>query len=441
MAGFEGADHCNVDGLPLDMVGTTGHAARLDDDYRALAARGVRVVRESLGWRLCEPAGGGKFNFERAVRMAQAASDNRMQVLWTLMHYGMPPDANLMEDAFCDRFADFACAAARALAPHLDACQEPVFTPINEISFLAWAACETNLIHPHVGNRNDPRHVPLPDGYVVKCRLVRACLLAMAAIRAELPSARFLHVDPLVHVVAPRDATAELAAEAARFREFQWQTWDLLCGRLEPELGGHPAALDLLGINHYPTAQWEFATGATLPWGPEEPADERRVPLAGLLQEAWQRYRRPILIAETGHCDDQRANWLRWVAQETRAALAGGVEVAGVCLYPIVDRPDWNDATDWHRCGLWDATSGAERMPVGPPGRHCCVPLDETLALCIAEGPEAYSQPAVEPPSISPPGTSPVRDMSAVAAPPAVISPTVIFASTDASSNLMSALP
>lgn len=26
----------------------------------------------------------------------------------------------------------------------------------------------------------------------------------------------------------------------------------------------------------------------------------------------------------------------------------------GVCIYPIIDRPDWNDLTYWHQSGVWD---------------------------------------------------------------------------------------
>ncbi|MEO5734064.1 MAG: hypothetical protein ABIN96_01755 [Rubrivivax sp.] len=402
MAGFEGADHRNCEGLALDMVGTTGHAERLDEDYQALAVRGVRVVRESLGWRLCEPQGGGRFDFDRAHRMAQSAQRHGLQVLWTLMHYGVPPDVSLLDDGFCERFTAFAVAAAKAVAPYTAAREAPVFTPINEISFLAWAACETNLIHPHVGDRSDPRHVPLPDGYEVKRRLARATLQAITAIRQPLPEARFLHVDPLVHVVAPHGAEPALAAEAARFREFQWQAWDMLSGRLEPALGGNVDALDLVGVNHYPTAQWEFATGAELTWKVDGTVDPRRMPLSALLSEAWQRYQRPIVVAETGHCEGARAAWLRWVAQEAQAAQAGGVDLRGVCLYPVIARPDWNDPSDWHRCGLWDATpdeaaaaaanatpitKGTPRHPLTgsatpSPGRHLVADLDAALAAC-----------------------------------------------------------
>jgi hypothetical protein len=26
----------------------------------------------------------------------------------------------------------------------------------------------------------------------------------------------------------------------------------------------------------------------------------------------------------------------------------------GITLYPIIDRPDWDDITHWHNSGLWD---------------------------------------------------------------------------------------
>ena len=33
---------------------------------------------------------------------------------------------------------------------------------------------------------------------------------------------------------------------------------------------------------------------------------------------------------------------------------APGVPVEGVCLYPVIDRPDWEDANHWHNSGLFD---------------------------------------------------------------------------------------
>ncbi len=356
MGGFEGADHVNRHGEPLDLVAITGHAADFEADYARLAALGLRGARESLGWRLAEPAP-GRFDFTRAVAMAAAARRQGVSLAWTLMHYGVPADVNLVahgeevDASFVARFADYAEAAVQALAPHLGT--SAVFTPINEISYLAWAVCESNAMHPHVGDRADPRWKPMPDGFIVKRRLVAASLAAMARIRRVCPDARFLHIDPIVHVVPPAGASSALVAEAARFRDFQWQAWDMLLGRLCPELGGHDAAVDLIGLNHYATAQWEFGTGRTLAW--PGAADARRLPFRALLAEAWQRYGRPLVVAETGHWGALRATWLAEIAHEVRAAMVAGVPVQALCLYPAIDRPDWDDTSDWHRSGLWDA--------------------------------------------------------------------------------------
>ncbi len=364
MGGFEGADHLNRQGVPLDMASACGHVRHLDGDYSRAVAHGVRVVRESIGWRLSEQSP-GRFDFSRAEAMARTANRHGVQVVWTLMHYGTPPDVDLHDDRFIDRFAAFAAAAARAIGPHTDAA--PVFNPINEIGFLAWAVSETSQIWPYRPDLREGRleagktdGSTLASGYEVKRRLVRGVLAGIEAIRAVDPRARFLHVEPVVHVVAPADRP-ELADDAAMIAAYQWQAWDLISGRAEPELGGSAQALDRLGINHYHSGQWETGTEARLLWHLDDP---RRRPLRELLGQAWERYGRPLILAETSHFGIGRARWLDDVGAEVAASLAGGVPVEGVCLYPVVDRPDWDRAGHWHNSGLWDIadSSSFERV-------------------------------------------------------------------------------
>lgn len=345
MGGFEGADHINGLGFPLDMARANGHIEHLDEDYRRAAAAGLGAVRESIGWRLAEPES-GVFALERVVRMAQAAARHKLQVLWTLMHYGTPADVDLFDDAMIPRFARFAAEVARVLKPLSPA--PPVYTLINEISFVAWAVSATRLIHPYGGTALDESSTV--SGYAVKRRLVAAVLAGMAAVRRVDPRARFLPVEPVVHCVAP-PGRPDLAPLAAEVCGFQWQAWDMLAGRLEPELGGHPAALDRIGVNFYHCGQWEVETEQRLHWHERDP---RRRPLSGLLGDVWSRYRRPLIIAETSHIGVGRAEWLNDVAAEVGRARAGGIPVEGLCLYPLIDRPDWNDPQHWHHSGLWN---------------------------------------------------------------------------------------
>lgn len=362
MGGYEGADHINGAGERLDMVRATGHDERLDADYRHARRLGLRCVRESIGWRLSEAPGGGAWDLSRAVRRAEAAQRQGVQVLWTLLHYGVPDDLTLLDPALVPRLARFAAEVARVLRP---LCPGPrIYTPVNEISFLSWAASATRDMGPaglHVDAAAAQGDTCI-SGYLIKQNLVRAALAAMAAIRAVDSQARFMHVEPVVHV-APHDANDESQRVLAqRIESYQWQALDMLAGRMEPQLGGRAEALDLIGLNHYHSSQWEVPGEKRLPWHLRDP---RREPLHALLNEVWRRYRRPLVLAETGHIGVGRAAWLHEVAGEALRARALGVPLLGVCLYPLLDRPDWNDTGRWHRSGLWQVpgpTEGARRL-------------------------------------------------------------------------------
>ena len=65
--------------------------------------------------------------------------------------------------------------------------------------------------------------------------------------------------------------------------------------------------------------------------------------LREILAEVHARLGRPVLVAETGIEGDGRAAWLAYIGEETRAALRAGVPVEGICLYPIVNHPGWDD--------------------------------------------------------------------------------------------------
>jgi UDP-galactopyranose mutase len=369
MGGFEGADHVNGDGRALDMAAGTGHRATLEDDLAAAARLGLRAVRESIGWRLAEPAP-RRYDLDRAAETATAARRQGVQVVWTLMHYGTPADVNLFDDAWVPRFADFAAAVAERLAP-LHA-QAPVYNPINEIGYLAWVVSSSDQMYPY--RREDRAGSSEISGYEVKARLVRAAVAAMAAIRAVDARARFLHIEPVVHVAAPRDRP-ELADAAERIAAYQWQVWDLLAGT--------PGALDLIGVNHYHSGQWEVQTERRLAWHERDP---RRRPLGALLGAVWQRYGRAMIVAETGHVGSGRAAWLDEVADEVRSSRAAGVPVLGICLYPLLDRFDWERPSHWHHSGLWDVTD-----PTAPHRRQLCASYAAALARWQRELPEPTS--------------------------------------------------
>jgi protoporphyrinogen oxidase/glycosyltransferase involved in cell wall biosynthesis len=337
-AGYEGADHVNHAGAAQDMNGITGHVQRARADYELLRQFGISTVRESAGWRLCERR--GRYDFSVLDSRLHAARELDLQICWTFCHYGWPDDIDIYGPDFVPRFARYSRALAEYLAPW--AGPEPVLSLINEISFMSWSLsihmfrCK-NMHYAHAGTEG-------------KRQLVRAQLAGSDAVRAVIPGARMLAADPLIHVIAPPHRP-DWAAQAASWRASQFDAWDMLCGRTEPELGGAPEYLDLIGGNYYHSNQWESGTNLRLWW---HLGDPRRLPLHRILLELGQRYGRPLLIAETSHVGSGRGTWIRQIADEAALAVQHGADVRGVCLYPTIDRPDWDHPEHWHHSGLWD---------------------------------------------------------------------------------------
>ncbi|MFC7208306.1 glycosyltransferase [Comamonas endophytica] len=324
---------------------------------------GIRVVRESIGWRLFDE--GGAWSMPALREQARLAARHGIQVIWSLMHYGWPQRLDPFErpEEFIAAFAEHCETVAAMLAEvHGPAA---VYQPINEISFLAWAAGHTGLIHPYVPGGPE-------RGAQLKRVLVRATLRAIDAIWRVAPGARIVHTDPAIHVEAPLGAGPGVCAAAAREAEGQFEAWDMICGLKASELGGAPRYLDVLGINYYHDNQWEHGSGARLHWHLQ---DRRRRPFHRLAAALWQRYQRPLCISETGHVGEGRAQWLDDIAGEVAQCHAQGIPLLGLCLYPLIDRPDWQDFDHWHHAGLWDVP-GAD---AGDLTRRLCQPYAERL--------------------------------------------------------------
>jgi beta-glucosidase/6-phospho-beta-glucosidase/beta-galactosidase len=345
MAGFESACHINRRGERLDMIAATQHDKYIDQDYARLRQVGIGSVRDTVRWHLVERVE-GRYDFTTLDEMVNAARRQGVQIIWDLCHYGWPEGLDIRTPAFVDRFGGFCRAVAQHLRDTTDAAL--LFTPVNEISFFAWAAGEVGWFYPY----------GRCEGGEFKRQLIRACIAGIEAIWDVDRKARIVTVEPLINVVPPK-GKRDVNGAAAAYRNSQFEAWDMLSGALAPELGGQPRYLDVLGVNFYHDNQWEHPGGEKIHWH-IHPRDPRWVPFHKLFLEAYQRYRRPIFVAETSHVGSGRAEWLREMAQELCLAIDAGVPVEGVCLYPIVDRFEWDDPSHWHNSGLWDFERDAE---------------------------------------------------------------------------------
>ena len=352
MTGFECSTFVWQDRQRKDYVIATGHDRHLQADYEAAMDLGIGVVREAIRWPVVD-LGHGRYDWSSVKGVQDAATACKMTPIWDLCHYGLPDDCDPFEDDCRLRFTDYCREAARFVT---GSAEPPFFfTPINEITFFSVAASDLGWMSPFAKGREDE----------LKRALARMAIDGAKAIREVCPDARMVHVDPIIHAVPPPDRP-DLADEAKdeAHRE-AYEAWDMLAGRLAPELGGSPEILDIVGVNAYQYSQVQLGEGKKREiLGPRDP---RRKPLSELLLFAWDRYRRPIIIGETSGYQDNRADWLRATMEECLKAINAGVGLNGICLYPFVDVPDWW-SQEWAKIGIYDVVDkkSFERRPYEP---------------------------------------------------------------------------
>jgi hypothetical protein len=315
------------------LLAATKHDIFVREDYLRLLTFGIRTVREGLRWHLIEPSR-GEYDFRSVLPLLDAAQDIGIQQIIDLFHFGWPDYLDIFEPEFVEGFGDFALRFARLLRAR--GLESPFIAPMNEISFVSWAGGDAAYLNPFERGR----------GPELKTQLVRAALRAAEAFKSELPGTRLVWPEPVIHIAGdPGKPGDQEAAEAYRLAMFE--AWDMLAGRKQPELGGHEEILQVIGLNFYDRNEW-INHGQTL-----QPSDPQYRPFHQILVEVWNRYHVPLFVSETGTEDLKRPEWFAYISEEVRHATRLGVPISGVCLYPILNHPGWDDGRHCYN-GLFD---------------------------------------------------------------------------------------
>jgi hypothetical protein len=350
LGGFEGAVGINRRRKWFDGFSLTLHDQFLEEDYALLTSRNIFTVRESLRWPLVDK--GGCFDFSTVEALIGAGRRAGITTIYNLLHFGYPLHLNILSDEFPKRFAEYCYQAARLISSQTEGvCY---FTPVNEPSYLAWAAGEVGVFSPHLTQR----------GSDLKIALVRAAIQGTEAIWAGCPNARIISVDPFCRVVP---STA--ADEDGRAFDFNtrvvFESWDMIAGRVMPELGGSLRHLDIIGINYYWNNQWILDEART----PLPLDDVRRVPVRHIIRTVWNRYGREIVLSETSQVGPMRQQWMRELVDEVEAVRTLQIPMTGICWYPVLEMAEWHSPGEWTQMGLWDLDHGGgsmRRVPYQP---------------------------------------------------------------------------
>jgi beta-glucosidase/6-phospho-beta-glucosidase/beta-galactosidase len=362
MGGYECADMLNQYRQRVDLLTDTGHLELITQDYDDIKPFGIHTVREGIRWSVVEQSP-GHYDWTPVEKMIRTGKAKGIQQIWDICHFGYPGQLSPLDEEFADRFVAV-CRAFVKFYRSISPDDTLIITPINEVSFISWLGGEAAETIPYSKDM----------GWEIKYRLMSAYIKGINAIKSVDSSVLILTTEPLVNLVPHLNATTEEIDEAARQHEFQYQAVDILCGKICAELGGSPDLVDILGLNFYYNNQWVIGLHEFLPWF-NDGNDPRWRPLHDLLTEVYNRYNKPLILSETSHSGDHRPNWLEFISKECAKAIQNEIPLWGVCLYPIIDRPDWNDPSYWHKSALWDA----EHHPGEPPRRILHQPYAEEL--------------------------------------------------------------
>jgi dTDP-4-dehydrorhamnose reductase len=197
----------------------------------------------------------------------------------------------------------------------------------------------------------------------------------MKAIREVNPNAKLVQTEDLGKTYS----TPKLAYQAEFENERRWLSFDLLCGRINPnhfiweylcDCGLSEAELeaaakncycppDIIGINHYLTSErfldenlekypaWTHGGN-----GKDRYADVEAVRVCAegtagaytLLKETWERYNLPLAITEV-HLHCTREEQLRWFNEVWNAAKRlqdDGIDICAVTVWALLGSYDWN---------------------------------------------------------------------------------------------------
>ena len=340
MGGFECADHLNRHGERVNLLKETQHDQRAEEDFQLLAELDIYTVREGICWSEVEKRP-FEYDFSEVLQRMRAAERKGMQVIWDLIHFGYPDGLFPTHPQFAHRFVSLCRAFAEFYKQNSS--EQLLVVPVNEISFLSWYSGENRGTVPYA----------IHNGWDIKYHLCKAAILGIEVLKQTLPDCKIVMVEPLVKIHCNGDEPEHLI----RKNEYQFEAMDIIGGRLCPELGGKDEYLEILGFNYYWNCQWK-GEGESLCWpGPD------RTPLHELLRSAYERYRKPVFLSETGHFGEGRGEWLNEIAAECLTAQEHGVDFHGICLYPVTDRPDWDHLEHYHNSGLFDLDVSGNRIP------------------------------------------------------------------------------
>lgn len=302
-----------------DEVKLIRHDEFLETDYQLLQNIGCIGVRDAARWYVSHPAP-GRFDWWWLKRVVTVAEKYGLKLYLDLWHYGYPDWLDLMHPDAPDHFAVF----ARQIATTFPSIQ--YYCVSNEPSLLVNFGGRSGRWRPFLR---------LKDPSPLRRQICRMIITASKAILAAKPDAQLIIPEPW-H--APDEYTEDEQAAVL----------DTVMGLRDPELGGSPELVTVIGLNHY--------RDSTLP------------PFHRLILNAKKRWPdKPLWFTETSGPPSgwKQTEWFWWMLAETRLANLAGADIPVFTWAPAISMYDWVDETRHLANGIWIIQPDGTRTPNG----------------------------------------------------------------------------
>lgn len=353
LAGFECTYALSEYGTRFDLLKDSKHDDYCREDYRLIKQLGIKTVREGFSWHHIDK-GNGIYDYSRYIPMLEIGKEEDIEQIWDFNHFDFPEGLDVLSDEFINRFKNYAVRTIKLLRKYSN---ETLYVVLfNEISYFAWIGANRGLWAPYLtGTKNST---------LFKIQLIKATIAATIAIREIDSNVRFIQVEPLMLRKAKSSRPATLKKVEAFNKGERFQTWDMLSGMAYPELGGKLEYLDILGINYYiSNQQWVMFNERSRKYiyrriGLNDPG---RTDFSELLKEVYLKYKKPMIVSETGSYGELRMEWWKITLLEIQKFINTGIPLHGVCIYPVLDNPRHGHFLADHS-GIWDFETGDEKL-------------------------------------------------------------------------------
>jgi hypothetical protein len=303
-----------------DEVKLIRHDEFLERDYELLTQIGCIGARDAARWYMTHPAP-HTFDWSWLDRVVAAAEKACLTLYLDLWHYGYPDWLDLLSEDAPAHFAEF----AREIA-----LRYPTITHwciANEPSLMVEMAGRRGKWRPFLRRK--------ANATLLRRQICRMIIAASQAVLDVRPHARLILPEPW-------------HATLKNSEDNQAAVIDTVIGRRDPELGGDPRYVSVIGLNHY--------RDSTLP------------PLHRLLLNARKRWSDfPLWLTETSGPPRgwQQTEWFWWMLAEVRLANAEGADIPVFTWAPTISMYDWVDEQKHLANGIWVIGKNGERIPNG----------------------------------------------------------------------------